>query len=600
MVFLEVAYATALSLRHRASSKPVLAATLILVPVALFAWIGVDHPTSVALLAGVSLVLIFVLFSHQQVETKAIFLWLFIPLIAYNFVVRLPALHIYSLSSAVSLLGGAALARSLDLLGSSGRRRVAVAGFALWYVVSANYARLMFVQTAPEYKRSYPDHRHPAYWTPHGDTLPRVDTSGFPYVAGWKAVGALYQGGTLKGDYDSNEKERTTRWYTRGAVRCKDEPHYYFLAEDVQVQDEQPVPLDIIADEYDLIGVISVGTTPKLRIYERTSTGQGEIDHYSLEDWVPVFDSNANWDDIATGVPRTDLAASIQHPADFRFGDHLRVLGYSLKGSQFQPGDHVALTVYWQMLEPVAPGHRVFVHLGQGEDRWGQRDVRPGCGLLSHDDWIPGDIVADRYSFQIAPNTPPGWYPLRMGMYQLEATLQDRRRVPMFDPHGGRIPQDHVFLTKLQVGEPDIGEKIQHPLGFELGDSVTLLGYDLAETETSPGGTLQLTLFWKARNRIPASYTVFTHLVDEEDRIRGQVDSVPDGGRNPTSEWVPGEIIVDRYEMPVSEDSELGQHVLRVGMYDIITGERLPVRDAAGSRLSGAYVPLARIYVRSD
>lgn len=597
VVFLEAAYITRLSLRRKGSSAPTRAAMLITVPVALFIWLGADHPERVASLACVSLALIFVLLSDQRVEAKAIVLWFFIPLISYTFVVRLPLLHIYNLSSAVSLLGGSALARSLSLLRSLGQRRIAMTGFALWYVISANYTRMAFVQTSPEYQRTYPDYRHPVYWTPYGDTSPRVNTFGFPHAAGWKVVGSLYERRVIEGDYDSNEKETVTQWYTRGRVRCKDEPRYYFLAENVE--DEQPVPLDTIAEQYRLVAAISMGSRPKLRIYEKAPTIQEEIDHYQLADWIPVFDNEISGSYFFTGVPRTDPVALILHPVDVRFGNTLRVLGYSLQRSEFQPGDYVTLVVYWQMLDPLASGHRVFIHLGRDEDRWAQRDVHPGCGLLSDNDWIPGKVVADRYSFGIAPSTPPGWYPLRVGMYRLEATSERRSKVPIFDQYDNRFPQDDVFLTKVQVGEPGIDRDIRYPLAFKLGDSVTLLGYDLAETEVASGSMLRYTLFWQAHGEIPTSYTVFSHLVDENDRIQGQWDSVPQGGHNPTNEWVSGEIIVDRYEMPVSADSAPGQHMLRVGMYDIITGQRLPVRDAAGSLLNDAYIPLRSIDVRS-
>jgi 4-amino-4-deoxy-L-arabinose transferase-like glycosyltransferase len=598
-VLLEVAYITRRSFVRTWLSTPLRLGILVVVPAGLFIGLGTDHLARVALLACVSLMLIFVLLSRQRVETKGVFLWFFVSLICYLFIFKVMKIHIYNLSGAVSLLAGTALVRASGLLASSGRRRVAIAGIALWYVVSANYIWMAFVQTDPEYIHDYPLHRDPAYWAPYGDALPRVDTYGFPYDAGWEVVGSLYYSRALEGDYDSNEKERTTRWYTRGAVRCKYDPQYYILAENAWDEDEQPVPLDIIADEYQLIGVISARGRPQLRVYERSPVVQQEVTHYQLEDWIPVFDGEVVGPHFFTGVPRVDPEASIPHLLNIRFGDYVRVLGYGLARPRFQPGDHVTLTVYWQMLEPLASGHRIFFHLGKAGDRWGQRDIQPGCGLLSDDDWIPGRVVIDRYDLRIDPATPPGWYPLRTGMYRLEATISERLKVPLFDQYDNPIPREDVFLTKLQVGEPGIEGEIRYPLDFSLGDGITLLGYDLAANKISPESALGLTLYWQARERMSASYTVFTHLVDENDHIQGQWDGIPDGGRNPTNEWVPGEIIVDRYEMPVSADSELGQYGLRVGMYDATTGERLPVRDAVGNLLSGDYIPLHPTDIRS-
>ena len=73
---------------------------------------------------------------------------------------------------------------------------------------------------------------------------------------------------------------------------------------------------------------------------------------------------------------------------------------------------------------------------------------------------------------------------------------------------------------------------------------------------------------------IPASYTVFTHLLDENGVVRGQWDNAPRGGSYPTSLWQPGEIIVDRYHIPLDEDAPPGAYRIEIGMYDPIHGMR--------------------------
>jgi hypothetical protein len=92
------------------------------------------------------------------------------------------------------------------------------------------------------------------------------------------------------------------------------------------------------------------------------------------------------------------------------------------------------------------------------------------------------------------------------------------------------------------------------------------------------------------------AYTVFTHLLDQGDQIRGQKDSPPRGGSYPTTLWVPGEIVVDEYEIPIAADATPGRHVIEVGMYDPKTMQRLPVFDptgAIGDRILLAQVAIA-------
>ena len=118
---------------------------------------------------------------------------------------------------------------------------------------------------------------------------------------------------------------------------------------------------------------------------------------------------------------------------------------------------------------------------------------------------------------------------------------------------------------------------IQHPLEVNLGDKVKLLGYDLDATELKASGTLALTLYWKALAEMDTSYTVFIHLLDAEAKIWGQRDSLPGNGALPTTGWLPGEVIVDQYKVPIQPDVPLGQYIIEIGMYQAETGQRLAI-----------------------
>ena len=48
---------------------------------------------------------------------------------------------------------------------------------------------------------------------------------------------------------------------------------------------------------------------------------------------------------------------------------------------------------------------------------------------------------------------------------------------------------------------------------------------------------------------------------------------------------VSGQIVVDKYVVPVSEQAQPGAHYLEVGMYDPQDMNRLPILDAEGNRL---------------
>ena len=106
----------------------------------------------------------------------------------------------------------------------------------------------------------------------------------------------------------------------------------------------------------------------------------------------------------------------------------------------------------------------------------------------------------------------------------------------------------------------------------------------------SPGEVVTLTLFWQALSTPDRSYTVFTHLLDAQERVRGQRDQIPVGGERPTTSWVAGEYLVDRYELQVAPDAEPGEYVLELGLYDAQTGARLTAYDDAGGAMGNRVV----------
>ena len=127
------------------------------------------------------------------------------------------------------------------------------------------------------------------------------------------------------------------------------------------------------------------------------------------------------------------------------------------------------------------------------------------------------------------------------------------------------------------------GPPIEHALEADFGGLIKLLGYTLNAETIKAGDNLQLTLYWQALAEMNTSYNVFTHLIDENDRILSQKDNPPMNGTYPTTKWRVGEIVVDGYEILVPPDTPPGKYLIETGLYELTTGQRPPVLDAAGS-----------------
>ena len=141
-----------------------------------------------------------------RLGTGDAWLYFLIPFVFYSFVVADPRTHIYTwYPGAVVLAGGALLRLHGHVLRRWGTIPLWFAG--VWLVLCTGYVYVAFINHQVEYKRAWPESRHPLYPVPFADDqLPPYGFFGFPYQAGWKAVEGLFAQGVLDGTYASNEE----------------------------------------------------------------------------------------------------------------------------------------------------------------------------------------------------------------------------------------------------------------------------------------------------------------------------------------------------------------------------------------------------------
>ncbi|MBM4466003.1 MAG: phospholipid carrier-dependent glycosyltransferase, partial [Chloroflexi bacterium] len=144
------------------------------------------------------------------------------------------------------------------------------------------------------------------------------------------------------------------------------------------------------------------------------------------------------------------------------------------------------------------------------------------------------------------------------------------------------------LLSETQI------QAIPNRLDVSFGGVMKLLGYAIPNTQyptppfispagggdrggVKPGDSLQVTLYWQSLAEVNQDYSVFVHLLDENELIVTQRDMYPGQGLYPTSLWAAGEAIANRYVLVLPETAFTpNQAQLAVGLYDFATGERLP------------------------
>ncbi len=308
-----------------------------------------------------------------------------------------------------------------------------------------------------------------------------------------------------------------------------------------------------------------------------------------------------------------------QYPLDVWVDGQIHILGYDLSEKTVSAGESLVLILYQSAPAVVDGIWMPFARLGPLEARW-TTDSR-----LLTPQWLPGEIVVERYELPVSFNLAPGEYPLSLGY----ADLSGGRPELEFAPGGGAAVEGSgegsVFSVELGTitvvpygSERQRGSAIAPPSAVleralaNLDNQIALMG---ARARTGwqlrramwtepllahPGQPVHLTLTWRALASPRDSYTVFIHLTDGAGRYVAGHDYTPLGGACPTylwfPKWLPGQVLTDPYRLVLPPDLPPGDYWLEAGMYGMTSLTRLPVVDLAGN-LAGDRIVLGPVRV---
>ncbi|MBI2865692.1 MAG: glycosyltransferase family 39 protein [Chloroflexi bacterium] len=278
-------------------------------------------------------------------------------------------------------------------------------------------------------------------------------------------------------------------------------------------------------------------------------------------------------------VAENEVSADVT-TVNIDFDGKMRLIGYRLDRRQLQPGDTVRLTLYWQILARMAKDYSIFIHFrGRGERAVAQEDTYPGLGAYPTRLLRPGDVFSEEHRLSVDRDAEaPSLVQLAVGLYY----FPDMVRLPAHDS-AMRSLRDDPVLAEVKLADPARGLVPAHPIEeANFGDSIELIGYDIDRTQAAPGDKLDLTLYWRAREKPADDYTVFTQLLGGQQTIVGQSDGQPVGGYYPTHLWDAGEVVADRHVIQVHADAPPGKLTLIAGLYRLATDQRLPLLGSDG------------------
>ena len=135
-------------------------------------------------------------------------------------------------------------------------------------------------------------------------------------------------------------------------------------------------------------------------------------------------------------------------------------------------------------------------------------------------------------------------------------------------------------------------------LPARFGDSIMFDGFELVNDTVTRGDALIATLYWQTAQALSRDYTIFAHLIAPDGNMVAGYDSLPRKGLLPTSQWKLNVTLGEHIILPIDgELSPSADYQLDIGMYDLQTMQRLPLRDANGQTM-GDTVRIGPIRIR--
>lgn len=268
-------------------------------------------------------------------------------------------------------------------------------------------------------------------------------------------------------------------------------------------------------------------------------------------------------------------------PIQLNLGQGVHLLAADLESDTAQPGETVWLTLYWQTNEslPLRPAPELVIELfGRQFALVGKWQGYHGGGLYPAGLWPAETIIVERVGVVLAAET------VAPTQVQVQVRLANGEQV--------------VPAGTFKLPAPPLLSPTQPPLA-QLGDGLALTDLNLSQEMARPGQTITLTLAWQVLMAPGRDYTTFVHLGNPTQPPLLTGDQPPLAGDYPTHWWAAGEQITnDQYTLQLPTDLAPGSYPLWIGLYDPLTGQRLPL-TIAGQRQNNDAFPAGIIQILS-
>ena len=232
-----------------------------------------------------------------------------------------------------------------------------------------------------------------------------------------------------------------------------------------------------------------------------------------------------------------------------------------LSTAEVTPGDRFLVDAWWLVEQPQGKDYALSV---EWLDPAGDPALGPVCNTVPFSQWPAAAPVHTQLYWTTPTDIAPGPWHIRFGLREGECADQASYLGETFDVPIEILPSNRRFEPSAPV---------QYPSATALGGVVELVGITVDNASersapVQPGTTVPVTVTWRAIQPMDTSYTGFVHLLDAGGQIVAQDDHGPLQNQYPTTQWVGGEVVEDRYVLRLPPDLPPGEYTLEIGLYD--------------------------------
>ncbi len=265
--------------------------------------------------------------------------------------------------------------------------------------------------------------------------------------------------------------------------------------------------------------------------------------------------------------------AGVPLVSPFAFPDGLTVLGYDGIAPTATPGEVLSVRLLWREDRALTTDLSRTLEFRSSSGSVVASRTDPILPSFPTSKWSGAQILAERVGLKVPATLDSGSYVISLRLGADGPTMS-------LGTIGVKGP-DRKFA------EPAIGQ----PVGARFGSFATVTRASTAAGSTGPTSSARLTLIWHAQATADRPYTVFVHVLDPSGKIVTQLDRQPANNGRPTDGWVAGEFIVDEYELSFPPDAAPGPYQLEVGLYDSVSGVRVPATLPDGTTSDHVVIP---------